>query len=272
MKPTLIKSILKKFPYILLFYMAAGIFCRWYQLKYELNLQGDGSLVEGAFMHTVLLLMTITFMVGLAVLIFKLENISDRKDCFFKDPRTLSLQIGSGGLLVFGCVLQLFVGTEPISEYSAVAAAMTQYLPYLGILAGICIALFAVLISRDASTTPILYMLASLYLVVRLIVFFQEWNMDPSAHDYAYQLLAAITTMLGCFQIAGFCFGKGKRRITIFWCLCATFFCAVSIPDSQNNLADLLINIAMLILTATQGFQLLYAPQPTKNAEGSSET
>jgi hypothetical protein len=64
-------------------------------------------------------------------------------------------------------------------------------------------------------------------------------------------------------QIGGFGFGKGKRRITILWCLCAAYFSAVSIPDylMQDPLEALTV-FALFLLTGTFAMLLLYAPDP----------
>lgn len=264
MKPESLKALLKKIPFILLMYMAAGAFFRWYQLQNELNLHGDGSLEPGAYMHKVLLLLTITFFVGFAFVVFGLKRIPSHKDSFSKGYLPLLPQICAGILLIAGNVLQLLRAPEDIYAYTAISAAMIRYLPYMGILAGLCIIAFAILTYLEKTPTPVLYMLASIYLVIRLIVCFQDWNMDPSVHDYGYKLMVAITSMLGCYQIAGFSFGKGKRRITVFWCLCAAFFCSVSLSDFFGKTPDLLINIALLVLTLTQGLQLLYAPDPVE--------
>ncbi len=277
MKPETTKAYLKKIPLLLLMYMVGGAFIRWYQIQNELL--PDGSLVDGAFAHRVLLILPITFALGFGIVLYGLKNITTHGEGFSKHVLPLLTQILAGTLLIAGNVMQLLSDSVPVYAYTEVSVAMTEYLPYLGILAGICMVIFAVLTYVDKTPSPILYMLASVYLVVRLIVCFQEWNMDPSVHDYAYKLLAAITTMLGCFQIGGFSFGKGKRRITVFWCLCAAYFCAVSTADFfhgsffqadptgdfLNASSALLINISLLILTLTQGLVLLYAPDPVED-------
>lgn len=269
MKNETVKALVKKVPFLLLLYIFGGCFCRWYQLKNELLF--DGSLAEGAFMQRVLPLLTLTFLVGFAFILYGLKNNPSHKDCFSRHPIPVMLQILAGGILAAGNTLQLIVGREPASIYTQISIALTKFVPYLGLIAGLCIILFALLTLWGKNPSPLLYMLVSIYLVVQLIVCFQEWNMDPSIHDYAYKLLAAITCMLGCFQIAGLCFRKGNRRITIFWNLCAMFFCSVSLPDYVGDTSELLINISLLVLTLTQGIQLLYAPDPKEEEESSPE-
>ena len=103
-------------------------------------------------------------------------------------------------------------------------------------------------------------MIASVYLVVRLIVCFQEWNIDPSVHDYCFQLLAAICCMLAAFQLAGFSFDKGKRRMSLFWSLSAVVFCGISAADMLlRGAADgILVNFALLLSMSVSSAQLLF--------------
>lgn len=278
MRPDSIKAILKKAPMLLLFYLASGFFLRWYQLRNELLY--DGSLVEGAIMHRVLFLLPVTLILGFGVLVYGLENIATHKNAFSKGTLPYSVQLVAGVLMFAGNLLHLSYPADLSMVYTPVSAIMIQYLPYLGLLSGVMVILFAIKTRSGKTPAPLLYMVVSVYLVVRLIVNFQTWNMDPSIHDYAFKLLGSIAAMLSCFQIAGFSFGKGKRRITIIWCICAAFFTAVSIPDYmiahgkiifyydgvsafvRDQLPDLLVNSSLLLLTLTHGLQLIFAPDP----------
>lgn len=271
MKAKLAKLLPKILPIFLGVYMLVGAFCRWYQLRYELLY--DGGLTSGAFMHTILLFLTVTFLLGIGFLLYGPKGFSTHTECFPKHLIFLVTQIVSGAIMLIGSYIQLQAHQEPVGTYTAVSVALTTYLPYLGLISGAMIVAFAIMSFIGKTPTAILYMIVSLFLVVRLIVYFQTWNMDPSVHDYIYKLLAAICAMLGCFQIAGFSLGKGKRRLTAFWCLSAVFFTAVSLPDYLSftytdssvsdmlvNIADLLINSSLLILSLTHGIQLLSAP------------
>lgn len=281
MRTDSIKAILKKAPLILLFYLASGFFLRWYQLRNELLY--DGSLVEGAIMHRVLFLLPVTLIFGFGFLVYGLENIATHKNAFSKGALPYSAQLVAGVLMFAGNLLHLSYPADLSMVYTPVSVVMIRYLPYLGLLSGVMFILFATKTRSGKTPSPLLYMAVSVYLVVRLIVNFQTWNMDPSIHDYAFKLLGSIAAMLSCFQIAGFSFGKGKRRITIIWCICAAFFTAVSIPDYmiahgiitfyyagvsgfvRDQLPDLLVNSSLLLLTLTHGLQLIFAPDPIED-------
>ena len=156
--------------------------------------------------------------------------------------------------------------------------ALAALLPPLGVVSALCFIVFAVLRMMHKKPSPLLFMVASLYLIVRLIVCFQVWNTDPSIHDYAFQLLAAICCMLGCFQLAGFSFDRGHLRMCLFWTLGATAFCAFTVADTLHAgvLSNLLINAAFLVAMATCSACLLFAdgdlPAPeAADAEAAAE-
>ncbi len=264
MKQSIFQAYKKKLPLLFLMYFLSGPLFRWYQLKNELLF--DGSLAEGAFMHRVLPLLALTFFVGFSFIIYGLKNIPDHRNCF-PPTITFAATMPAGLFLLASNVMALLLGPDTTAAYTEVSVILMQALPYAGIIASLCILFFGFLSLQGKTPSPLLFMAVSIYLVVRLIVCFQDWNMDPSIHDYAYKLLAAIFTMLGCFQIGGFGFGKGKRRITILWCLCAAYFSAVSIPDylMQDPLEALTV-FALFLLTGTFAMLLLYAPDPPEES------
>lgn len=248
--------------WILLIFSVAGFFCRSYQLRFELLF--DGSLTQDAFMHTVLLLLSGAFVLCWILLLRPLSKLSAHSDCFAGSRRWNLALLGEAALLLVGNLILWRNGRESASQYTDMAVSMAKWLPALGVLSALCIGAFAVLCMKGKKPSPLLYMAASVYLVVRLIVAFQEWNTDPSVHDYAYRLLASICCMLGSFQVAGFGFDKGKRRITLFWTLCAVYFCAVSVPDSFENAAEYIINLSLLAIMAVNSVQLLLAKETEK--------
>lgn len=248
--------------WILLIFSVAGFFCRSYQLRYELLF--DGSLVQGAFMHTVLLLLTAVFLLLWFFLLRSLPQLQTQEECFSANRVLGAIQCAAALVLLAGNLLLWLNGRESASQYTEMAVSMAKWLPVLGILSACGIFGFAVLCMAGKKASPLLYMLASVYLVVRLIVAFQEWNTDPSVHDYAYQLLAVICCMLSVFQLAGFGFDKGKRRMTLFWCVGAVYFCSISVADSLGNLAECLINLSLLAVAAINSVQLLAAKETEK--------
>ena len=78
---------------------------------------------------------------------------------------------------------------------------------------------------------------------------------------YLISLLTLICAMLSAFQLAGFCFDRGKRRLCLFWTLSAVYFQSISLADAFKNGggADKLSALGLWLLLALGAWQLLHA-------------
>lgn len=239
-----------------------GFFVRRAQLAGELL--PDGSLAAGSYLHIVLTVLTLLLLAAMFALLLPLKRYTDYRVFFTEAPAPNALQIGVAVGLVWGNVILWARGREPATALATqspvVSEALSAILAPLGLLSAVCIAAFALLRVAEKKPSALLYMVGSIYLVVRLIVYFQEWNTDPSIHDYCFQLLAAICSMLSFFQLAGFSLDRGKRRICLFWCLSAVFFCSITAADTMAHgaLDEFLINGALLVSLAVNSVQLLF--------------
>lgn len=243
-----------------------GFFLRRKQLVDELL--PDGSLAPGSSQHIALGILTAIVVVALILFLLPLEKKRSYRELFSPAAVPNFLQILCALGLIAGNVVLWSGGSVATGSASTISRALTAMLPPLGLLSALCIAAFALLRLAEKKPTPVLYMVASVYLVVRLFVRFQMWNIDPSIHDYCYQLLAAICTMLGLFQLAGFCFDRGKRRIGLFWTLLATYFSSISLADALHSgaLDESLIIGALLLSMAVSSAQLLFAVRNPEEA------
>lgn len=265
--------------YILLVTVAAaiaGALVRYRQLQTELL--PDGSLADGSYLHIVLILISVVLIGALICLLLPLSNRESWEQVFPTHPIPNVLIILSAAGLAIGTALLWLSGSldeiPVMTQMPQIAAVLSRLLLPLGILSAICIAVFAVMCVLKKKPSPLLYMVASIYLIIRLIVRFQAWNTDPSIHDYCFKLLAAICCMLGTFQLAGFSFGKGHRRISIFWTLCAVVFCCISLPDAYllGTADDLIITASLLLLMAVSSVELLLCKEiPSEEAEAPTD-
>lgn len=265
--------------YILLVTVAAaiaGALVRYRQLQTELL--PDGSLADGSYLHIVLILISVVLIGALICLLLPLPNRESWEQVFPTHPIPNVLIILSAAGLAIGTALLWLSGSldeiPVMTQMPQIAAVLSRLLLPLGILSAICIAVFAVMCVLKKKPSPLLYMVASIYLIIRLIVRFQAWNTDPSIHDYCFKLLAAICCMLGTFQLAGFSFGKGHRRISIFWTLCAVVFCCISLPDAYllGTADDLIITASLLLLMAVSSVELLLCKEiPSEEAEAPTD-
>lgn len=240
----------------------SGFLLRRRQLATELL--SDDSLASGSRLHIVLIALVFFQIAGLTALLLPLKKRTTCEQVFppLMLPNLLQAVAALG--LICGNILLLVQGRVPTTAFSSqsprVADTMTTLLPPLGLAAAGCIAAFSVLRIAGKKPSALLYMLASVYLALRLIVCFQEWTIDPSVHDYCFQLLAAICCMLGTFHLGGFCLDRGKRRMTLFWTLSAVVFCGITLADTLRHgaLDELLITLSLLLFMAIGSLQLLF--------------
>lgn len=247
-------------PLITLFGAAVGFFARRLQLSSELLV--DGSLAPGSYLHVVLAVLALAVTASLAALLLPLRRKGEYADYFTPHPLPNGLQLLAALGLLVGNLALLSGGGEAVSVYTQtnrLSELLSGALALLGPVAAVCLAVHAVVRMLHRKPHATLYMIVSLYLAVRLVVKFQSWNVDPSIYDYCFCLLAAVCTMLSSFHLAGFYLGSAKRRLTLFWCLCSVFFCAVSLADAvaDRSLSDVLIGFALVLFNGVSAVQLL---------------
>ena len=259
---------------------AAGFLIRRRQLLTELL--PDGSLAEGSTLHILLIVLSCVFFVGLVAFLYPLPKKESWRQVFPAAVIPNLLLILSALVLIAGNVQLWLLGDAAsatvITQSPEVSRALAMVLPPLGVVSAVCFIIFAILRMAGKKPSPLLFMIASVYLIIRLIVCFQVWNTDPSIHDYAFQLLAAICCMLGCFQLAGFSFDRGHLRMSLFWTLGATAFCAFTVADTLHGgtLSNILVNASLLLAMATCSASLLLTdgplPAPETEEAPSEET
>lgn len=253
----------------------AGYFLRQWQLQTELL--SDGSLAPGSRLHYWLLAVSLLTVVALALLLYPLKRQRSWRSVFLPHPALCFFQLPAAVGLVVGNVLILLQGRRPTTALAANSPRVSLFLANLtaplGLLCALCLFLFAIFCLYRKRPSPLLSIACSLYLAARLIVCFQEWNTDPCIHDYCYQLLAAICCMLATFQLGGFSFDRGKRRITLFWMLLAMLFCSITVADSYHKGSpdEILINLSLLISMAGGALQLLFCNEEDEFPEEESK-
>lgn len=67
-----------------------------------------------------------------------------------------------------------------------------------------------------------------------LIVSYQERSGDPVVLDYVYQLLAIITSVLGCYFLTGFGYGRAKAFPAAFFSLASLAFLPITLADAHE--------------------------------------
>ena len=160
------------------------------------------------------------------------------------------LSMAAAGLMLGGALLR----------YSAGGKLLMVILPGL---TALCWAVIA-LQSRSGQPSPWLYMLPVVFFGAELVEKFRIWGSDPQILDYCYALLALIATMCALFHMGGFCFGKGKRRLTVFFAMCGMFFNGAALADAAEE--ELCLSLAALLWLTVSLWQLLQ-PRNKKNSD-----
>lgn len=132
------------------------------------------------------------------------------------------------------------------------------------IVTGICWALTAAGRYFGKKVHPLLFMVPALFYVVDLVCRFRFWTRDPIIIDYCYDLFAMISIMCATFHLGGFCFEKGGRRLTVFFCLCGVFFSAAAMVKTT---AAAVFAYAAAILWLLANLWLLLRPSRKRDLE-----
>jgi len=204
-----------------------------------------GLMIRGSSSIWVLAAFCAVLVLAFALLSRRLEKRQDYESTFSSSAFCLAVSVLAGLLVVAG------------NSYAAVQdmTALRLILGFFGIASGICFLAIGAGRYRGSAAGPAVHLLPVVYLVFRLIVDFKSWSRDPAVLDYCFSLFAAISVMCAAYHISGFCFGKGGRRITAFWCLSATVFTAVALAD--GGLANLLLLAGFWLWAAINAWQVL---------------
>ena len=177
--------------------------------------------------------------------------------CFFLKPQETYQTISGKGpitlLMTFAASFAMIAGRL------AVAMKLEQTTDLLlaagGIIAAICWGVVGLDRFRGRKVPAALFMVPALYFAVELIWYFRNWSRDPQILDYCFDLLALISVMCATFHLGGFCFDKGKRRITAFFCFCGIFFCAAAM--AEGSFSSIAIHGGSILWLLTNLSQLL---------------
>lgn len=105
-----------------------------------------------------------------------------------------------------------------------------------------------------------LFMITALLFAMELICEFRFWSQDPQFLDYCFDLLALICVMCATFHFGGFCFEQGRRKMSVFFCLCGVFFSAAALAGS--DLSDIGRNGASILWLFANLLPLLRPVKP----------
>lgn len=179
---------------------------------------------------------------ALAAVCRGLEKREVYTESFSSGTAELAVSLAGAALVLAGALLGLLRGEG-------------RLVPALGVLAALCFGATAWQRSRGTVPLYVFHAAPCLYLVVKLILEFKQWSVDPAVLDYCFDLFFAISAMCAVFHLGSFCFDKGQRRVSVFWCLSCVVFAAVGLAD--GGLARCLLLAGMGVWTGCSAWQLL---------------
>lgn len=224
----------------------AGAFLRQYQLARCMD--EAGLLARGSSMGYVLAAFVAVVLGLLAILCSRLNRLPGTERCFSPAAGYLVPTAVGAGAMLLGCALGLFSEELPglylAGAVAAILLLVAAFLRYFG-----------------KNVNFLLLLLPSLFLVVKLFLDFKGWSYDPAVIDFCFLLLASICTLLSVVNLTAFCFGVGKRRATVFWCMAAGIFTAMTLPDflhaGSARMGELLVYGGLGVWCVSSGLQLL---------------
>ncbi len=148
----------------------------------------------------------------------------------------------AGVLALVSGLMQLANGDHPVVAVGSLAVAFC----WLGTV---------YLRQTDRPVSIWLYTIPTLCFAITLVLEFRHWGGDPKIMHYCYELLSLIFTMFAVFHMGSFCFEQGKRRTTVFSCLCGMFFLSAALNDLQGG--RWLLQLATILWLAVNAWQLL---------------
>lgn len=198
---------------------AAGAFMRWYLLDSVLD--ENGLLPSGNHFP---LLMCVVLALGLAVLAVLASRLEKRPEFAgnFNTDR-----IG----FMYGAFAGLAIAVTCGMQLKDADGTMRTLAYVFGVLGGVALVGYAAFQAKGRKPTFLLLLPACIFLALNLIGDYQQWSGDPMLLDYCFMMLADAVCLLAVFNVGGFSFDRGKRRITVFWCSCGVVLCLVSVVD-----------------------------------------
>lgn len=218
---------------------AAGYFLRLWQLRQTAGpAGGDTSILWlGLFCAVIVAL--------LALQCARLRRQSAYEEVFSSNTGPLLVSVAAAAMLMAASALQLLQGLSGIQ----------LVICFLGLASGLSFVVTAAQRYRGVVPPAAVHVLPCIYLVIRLIIDFRQWSVDPAVLDYCFELFAAIAAMCAVYHLGAFCYNRGGRRISAFWCMTAMFFSAVAMVGC--GLVHTLLIGSLGLWAGVNGWQLM---------------
>lgn len=181
--------------------------------------------------------------------------------CFLLRPKSACDAISdpSPVLLIGSLVAAAALAAGSFSVFQSRSSTLDLLLSVGGLVTACCWAYTGLCRFKGRRVAAPVLMIPALFFAVQLICSFRDWSRDPKILDYCFDLLGLISLMCASYHLGGFCFDKGRRKITVFFCLCGIFFGAAAI--ASGRLRELALTGGSMIWLACNLWPLLKSNQ-----------
>lgn len=201
------------------------------------------------------------------------KTLEDQSAALPKGPSAGALLAAAGALILLGGIVSLLlVGRAYLRLDLAMYATAeerssalrsflsTNLLPGILALASVPTAAALLLRAKDAQSgrapRPFPVMMPPIFCWLWLIEVYRQHTSNPILWDYVLLLLASVALLISGYERAGFAFGIGKPRRTVFTSLAGLMLAVAALPDC-GGAASALILLALALHTAVELHALL---------------
>jgi len=227
---------------------AAGFFLR----RHQLNIAFDGSGLPNGKGVWPLVILCVLAVAGALFAALKTEKRSGIQENFSNSPAALGLLFLAAGLMAASGAYEL-INAQPASNMANLM--LDRGTAVLSIATGLCFVAMAANWYKGTEPSKVAWLLPTVYYILRLIFRFKDWSADPIILDYCFGLLSLVFCLMAVFHIGGFAVGEGKRRVSLFFCLCGVFFSAVTLAD--GGFTHVLSSLGGMCFLGANAWQLL---------------
>ena len=124
----------------------------------------------------------------------------------------------AGGIAVAFSGAMMLKSSQPLIGGAALAA-------------GVCMALAGLCRLLGKRPTPLFHCVVCIFFIINLVLSFRSWSADPQLQDYVLPLMASLSLMLFAYHRASSDADIMTPRRSVFFSLCAAFFCLAALSD-----------------------------------------
>jgi len=212
---------LSNIPLLVLAAGLAGFFAR--AALYLLGRDASGLLVPRHPLHILCWVLTAAVTLCLGVIVWKQEAANDYTVNFPKNTRVLHMAI----IAAAGICATVLTNLNPLDKLNLVWSG-------LGLLSAPALVVVGICRATDKRPKYFLYGVLCLFYAVHMICCYKSWSSNPQVADYCFSLLSCACLTISAYQRTAFSAGVGHRRVHLFFCLMAGFFCILCLPGSEH--------------------------------------